>query len=153
MAPAALFIYFQGPLQATLQALNHPGKALVNTIIGTIVKLTLIFVLASNPNFGILGAIMAIIANIMLVTVLHWNSVTRLLRFSFPSSEFFKVGLIAVSTGYLCYWIMGSTIVDNPLLRFLITLFAGSIFYLIGILVLKLVDTDDLRKLPLPWKK
>ncbi|MBC8080982.1 MAG: stage V sporulation protein B [Gorillibacterium sp.] len=153
MAPAALFIYFQGPLQATLQALNHSGKALVNTLIGTIVKLALIFVLASNPSFGILGAIMAIIVNIMLVTVLHWNSVTRLLRFSFPSSEFFKIGLIAVGTGYVCYWIMGSTIVGNPLLRFLITLFAGTVFYIIGILVLKMVDADDLRKLPMPWKK
>ncbi|MCL6459713.1 MAG: stage V sporulation protein B [Gorillibacterium sp.] len=153
MAPAALFIYFQGPLQATLQALNHSGKALVNTLVGTIVKLTLIFVLASNPSFGILGAIMAIIVNIMLVTILHWNSVTKLLRFSFPSSEFFKVGLIAVGTGYICSWFMDAPLLDNPLLRFLTAVLAGTIFYLIGITVLKLVDADDLRKLPLPWKR
>ena len=36
MAPIAIFIYFQAPLQSALQALNKPGAALINTLIGSI---------------------------------------------------------------------------------------------------------------------
>src|SRR5690606_276978 len=45
MAPVALFIYLQAPLQAALQALDKPGTALLNTFIGASIKLTLIYVL------------------------------------------------------------------------------------------------------------
>src|SRR5690606_7860719 len=70
MAPIALFIYFQAPLQAALQALERPGSALLNTLIGAVTKLSLIAILASNPALGILGVIIAINVNIALVTVL-----------------------------------------------------------------------------------
>ncbi|MFD1904663.1 lipid II flippase MurJ [Paenibacillus rhizoplanae] len=38
MAPFAVFLYVQAPLQAALQAMDRPGKALINTLIGAIVK-------------------------------------------------------------------------------------------------------------------
>ncbi len=53
LAPIALFIYFQAPLQATLQALDRPVNALVNTFAGSAVKLGLIVWLVSKPEFGI----------------------------------------------------------------------------------------------------
>src|SRR5690606_30631292 len=80
MAPIALFIYFQAPLQAALQALERPGIALLNTLIGAILKLSLIAILASNPALGILGVVIAINVNIAVVTVLHWISVSKLLQ-------------------------------------------------------------------------
>ena len=80
MAPIAIFIYFQAPLQSALQALNKPGAALINTLIGSSVKLILIYWLASKPEMGIHGAVFAINVNIVLVTLLHWNSVVRLLN-------------------------------------------------------------------------
>ena len=76
MAPVAIFIYFQAPLQSTLQALNKPGAALINTLIGSSVKLSLIYWLASKPEMGIHGAVFAINVNIVLSNVLHWNSVS-----------------------------------------------------------------------------
>jgi len=153
MAPTALFVYVQGPLQATLQALGHPGKALLNTLIGTVVKLLLIVLLASNPDFGILGAIMAIIVNIMVVTLLHWNSVAKLLKFSFPTSEILKVAAIGLAMGLLCYGVMDMQVLGSPLVRFLASLIIGAIFYLLSITLLRLVDKEDLQKLPVPWKR
>lgn len=153
MAPAALFLYVQGPLQATLQALGHPGKALLNTLIGTVVKLLLIVLLASNPDFGILGAIMAIIINIMIVTLLHWNSVAKLLRFSFPTSEILKVGAVGLMMGLLCYWLMNMPALGGPLMRFGASMAVGALFYFVAITLLGLVDKADLQKLPLPWKR
>jgi stage V sporulation protein B len=99
MAPVALFIYFQGPLQTALQVLDKPGTALANTAVGATVKLLLIAVLASRPELGITGAIIAINVNIALVTALHWNSISRLLRFSLPAADFLKAGAAAVIAG------------------------------------------------------
>ena len=52
MAPFALFLYVQS-LLAALQALDRPGRALLNTLFGAIIKMSLIVYLASNPAFGI----------------------------------------------------------------------------------------------------
>src|SRR5690606_13801063 len=77
MAPVALLLYFQGPLQATLQALDHAGKALFNSFFGACVKLSLIVLLAAKLQMGIIGVILAINLNIALVTMLHYISVAK----------------------------------------------------------------------------
>lgn len=91
MAPFALFMYIQAPLQATLQALDKPGRALVNTLIGAVIKIGLILYLASNPALGIYGAIIASIVNMLIVTLLHGQAVIRLIHFRFPTLDVIKV--------------------------------------------------------------
>jgi stage V sporulation protein B len=148
MAPVALFIYFQAPLQAALQALDKPGTALVNTTIGAVVKLVLIYVLASNPNMGILGAVMAINVNIMLVTVLHYASVSRLLRFMMKAADFYKTGFAMVLMGAVCYFAMNMEWPASPLIRFSVSLAAGTAVYLACTVWLKLIDSSDLKRIP-----
>jgi stage V sporulation protein B len=147
MAPVALFIYFQAPLQAALQALDRPGSALVNTFTGSAVKLALIYLLASKPELGIRGAIMAININIVLVTLLHWNSVVRLLKFTMQMTDFFKVGLAMVLTGICCYGVMNVEWNDNEFIRFICTCILGILIYLLLIVLLKLVDSHDLVRI------
>lgn len=144
MAPAALFIYFQAPLQAALQALERPGSALVNTLIGSSVKLTLIWLLASRPEFGILGAVMAICVNIMLVTLLHWNSIVRLLQFHMQLSDFAKVALSMGAAGVFSHLLMVTPWLDSSMWRFLISCAGGMGLYLILAILLKLFDKNDL---------
>ncbi|MEM5610339.1 polysaccharide biosynthesis C-terminal domain-containing protein [Bacillus thuringiensis] len=55
LAPCFLFHYFQSPLTSVLQALNLARAAMMNTFIGAIVKLIVIFVLASRPEFQMMG--------------------------------------------------------------------------------------------------
>ena len=93
IAPIAIFIYMQAPLQAALQALDRPGTALFNTFAGAAVKLVLIMQLATEPEFGIVGAIIAIGINIVFVTLLHWISVARLTGFRMYPFDFLKVTL------------------------------------------------------------
>lgn len=147
MAPVALFIYVQAPLQATLQALDKPGSALINTLVGSIIKLVLIFCLASKPEFGILGAILAINVNIALTTVLHWSSVSRLLDFRMNSMEFFKVGFAMLLTGGCCYAAMHIHWADAALLRFCVSSALGFIIYGVMILLLRLIDQQDLSRI------
>ncbi|WP_282941305.1 stage V sporulation protein B [Paenibacillus sp. RC67] len=147
MAPVALFIYFQAPLQATLQALEKPGSALINTLVGSIIKLTLIYVLASKPEFGILGALMAINVNIMLVTLLHWRSVVKLLNFRMEMTDFAKVGVAMAISGWASHVIMYTGWLDNELIRFIVSSIAGITLYLICSVFLKLINRNDLLRL------
>jgi stage V sporulation protein B len=148
MAPAALFIYFQGPLQATLQALDKPGTALLNTFVGAAIKLVLIYMLAANAKMGITGAVIAINVNIVLVTILHWQSVVRLLNFSIKRTDFLKVGLAMMIMGVSSYYIMSEVWSDSVFLRFTVSCLAGVLIYLILITWLKLVDKQDLIRIP-----
>jgi stage V sporulation protein B len=154
MAPIALFIYFQGPLQAALQALERPGTALINTLIGAIAKLTLIAILAAKPNLGIYGVVIAINVNIALVTALHWFSVTKLLKFSMPAIDFLKVsaaiGLAGVSCSYV--WKHTGYALASPL-RLTAAIFAALLVYLLGCIALRLIDREDLRRLVWMYKK
>ncbi len=146
MAPVAIFIYIQAPLQAALQALDKPGKALRNTFIGASIKLTLISLLASNPSFGILGAIFAINMNIAIVTILHWVSVTRILKLTMPSIDFFKVAIAIGISGVICQSLYSYTLTDYPIARLSVALLCGLISYFICCLGLKLIDREDLLR-------
>lgn len=146
MAPVALFIYLQGPLQAALQALEKPGTALANTAVGAAVKLLLIAVLASRPELGIAGAVIAINCNIALVTALHWNSVSRLLRVSLPLADFLKVGTAAVLAGAAgkgaWQWLPLSAGLQLP-----VAAAAALAAYGLACLMVGLVGREDLKRL------
>lgn len=153
MAPVALFLYFQGPLQATLQALDRPGSALMNSFVGAAVKLALICLLASRPQWGILGAVVAININIVLVTMLHWHSVVRLLRFRMQPGDYMKTGFAAVLMAACCYAVMHQSWHDEPFVRFLAACVSGGIVYLVAVVLLKLVDASDVSRIPWIGKK
>jgi stage V sporulation protein B len=153
MAPVALFIYFQNPLQATLQALDRPGTALANTFVGASVKLILISLLASRPDWGILGAVVAINVNIALVTLLHWNSVARHLNFSMRFSDFFKTAVAMAIMACICYVLMNEPWSASPFVRFVVSCAAGGFVYLAAIVALKLVDRNDMTRIPIVGKK
>lgn len=148
MAPIALFLYFQGPLQATLQALDRPGTALLNTFVGAAVKLSLICWLASKPQWGIMGAVLAINVNIALVTLLHWNSVTRHVKFSMHWGHYAKTAGAMILMAGSCHALMYTDWSDHPLTRFLIACAASVAVYGIALVCFRAVDKDDLTRLP-----
>lgn len=148
MAPVALFIYFQGPLQATLQALDRPGTALLNTFIGAAVKLSLIVWLASKPQWGILGAVIAINANIILVTLLHWNSVARHVKFRMDGVLFFKAGIGMLIMAACCHIAMYMPWTDQTFLKFITSCIAGAIVYSATVILFGMVDREDVGRIP-----
>jgi stage V sporulation protein B len=153
MAPVALFIYFQAPLQSTLQALNKPGAALINTLIGSIIKLVLIYWLASKPEMGIRGAVFAINVNIVLVTLLHWNSVVRLLKFRMQGSDFAKIAAAMALSGLCSYAVMYTPWLSIDWLRFTASCFIGILMYLLFIILFRLINQNDLIRLLKMGKK
>ncbi|MDP5272768.1 stage V sporulation protein B [Chengkuizengella axinellae] len=148
MAPAAIFIYFQAPLQATLQALNKAGTALLNTFIGASIKLTLIYVLAAKLEMGILGAIIAISINIILVTLLHLRSVMSYLNFYMEFMDFIKVGFGGIVMTIVIFIMMLQPWIHSNLAKFLLSCILSVISYLMVIVWLKLIDRYDLVRIP-----
>ncbi|WP_274362647.1 stage V sporulation protein B [Paenibacillus thermotolerans] len=153
MAPVAVFLYFQSPLQAALQALDRPGAALLNTFYGAAIKLTLIFLLAAQQRFGIYGVVAAINVNIVLVTMLHWNSIVNFIKFRFPLLDIVKTAGAACVVAFSAHYLYVTEWTPSPLLRFLTAGIGGIVLYLALTMILKLIDKDDFGRLPFPRKK
>ncbi|MEK3731380.1 MULTISPECIES: stage V sporulation protein B [Paenibacillus] len=150
MAPFALFIYVQAPLQAALQALDRPGRALINTLTGAVIKMGLIVYLASNPAFGIRGAIIAIIVNSIAVTILHGISVSRLIGFRFRFLDYIKTAAVMLIMGSgVLYAYRHLPFANMNWLQFLLATACGILMYLLLIFITRLVTLRDLERMPL----
>lgn len=148
MAPVGIFIYLQAPLQAALQALDRPGAALTNTFIAAAVKLLLIVQLASSPELGIYGALIAINVNIVLVTVLHGISVLRFIGFRMQIADFLKVGVAMVIMGAAAQWTMHNAPFALEWIALLSACFIGVILYLMLMFWMRMIDRHDMTRIP-----
>ncbi|MCF2944002.1 putative polysaccharide biosynthesis protein [Paenibacillus tarimensis] len=148
MAPVALFVYLQAPLQAALQALEKPGTALMNTFIGAAVKLVLIAQLASLPHLGIYGALIAINVNIVLVTLLHGFGVLRAVGFHMKLLDFVKVGSAMIIMGAVSRLIMNRAPLQAEWLNMLSACAAGAAVYLLLMVWMRIIDRHDMARLP-----
>lgn len=149
MAPFALFLYVQAPLQAALQAMDRPGRALINTLIGAVIKIILIITLASRPEYGIYGAIIAIMVNSILVTLLHGYSVVKLISFSLRLTDILKTlcAMIIMGAG-VSYVYTSVPIADPEWIRFLFASGIGMILYLGITFIAGLISLRDLDRIP-----
>ncbi|WP_236332906.1 stage V sporulation protein B [Paenibacillus auburnensis] len=149
MAPFALFLYVQAPLQAALQAMDRPGRALINTLIGAVVKILLILMLASQPEYGIYGAIIAIMVNSILVTLLHGASVVKLIKLSLRIADPLKTltAMIIMAAG-MSYVYTSVHFSDAGWLQFLLSATSGMALYLGICLLSGLISVRDLDRVP-----
>jgi stage V sporulation protein B len=118
MAPFALCIYIQAPMQAVLQALNQSSSALLNTFIGSILKLLLIYWLASKPELGILGAVIAMNSSIFVTTCLHGWSICRLFRIPLHIRSIGKLLICMLISGLFTYLLFEWTWTPYAFVRF-----------------------------------
>lgn len=149
MAPFAVFLYVQAPLQAALQAMDRPGRALINTLIGAVVKILLILLLASRPEYGILGAIIAIMVNSLLVTLLHGYSVVRLTAMSLRWSDPLKIIAATIIMAAAMSYVYTSVHVSaSQWVQFLAAAACGMGVYLGICLLSGLISARDLERIP-----
>ncbi|MBT2288873.1 stage V sporulation protein B [Paenibacillus albidus] len=148
MAPFALFLYVQAPLQAALQAMDRPGRALVNTLIGAVVKIILIFTLASRPEYGIYGAIIAIIINSILVTLLHGYSVVTQISLRLRLSDLIKTVAAMIITGAGVHYVYTAIpLSGTQWIQFLYAVACGMALYSSLCLLTGLFSLRDLDRL------
>lgn len=77
IAPFFLFYYIQVPLVAVLQSLNKAKEAMMSTLVGIIIKISLI-VLLSFLKIGMYPLIIATIANMIYVTIFNFIKVKKI---------------------------------------------------------------------------
>ncbi|UII55008.1 stage V sporulation protein B [Cytobacillus spongiae] len=149
MAPFFIFYYYQGPLQATLQALNLARAAMINSLIGAIFKTAVIFILASQPTFGIKGAALGIVVGTVAVTILHFATVLKTISFSFYVRDYVKTFTAMLVSGY-----GGSSLYhhlpNEMMLALKVLLITIVISFLYGILLilLRLVQKHEIKRIP-----
>ncbi|WP_210366777.1 stage V sporulation protein B [Bacillus sp. REN3] len=148
MAPFFLFYYFQGPLQAVLQALDLARAAMVNSLIGNIAKITVIFLLASQPAFGINGAALGIVTGIVLVTMLHFATMLKAISFTFYVKDYLKTFAVIVLSGSFGFLFWDRVGNDQSLaFKVLISIAAISTVYLLLSLVTGLVRKQEFLRI------
>ncbi|WP_019377833.1 stage V sporulation protein B [Virgibacillus halodenitrificans] len=149
MAPFFILLYIQAPLQAALQALDFAKPAMWNSLIGAVCKLTILFLLASNSAFGIMGVAISMSVGVVLVTLLHLITLQKMINYTLPLKDIVKmVTLIGLT------WLAGSIIkqifpwgTGNPAL-FLITLIALTGIYLFFLFSLRFITKEELNQIP-----
>lgn len=150
LAPFFLLLYFQGPLQATLQGLDKANAAMMNTLIGNVVKIIAIFLLASRPELGINGAAMAINIGICLVTLLHFFSIVKIISFSLHIWDFVKVGIamffMAYSGKYILEKLYGASV--ELLWALILSIIGAMCVYLFSLIMLKMIGKQDVERIP-----
>jgi stage V sporulation protein B len=149
MAPFFLFYYYQGPLQAVLQALNLARAAMINSLIGAVIKTVVIFLLASQPSFGITGAALGIIVGFVLVTILHFATVLKKISFSFIIRDYVKAFIVMGISGWIGYWLFENIFLNEHLtVRVLSSTTGMSVIYLILLGLFGLIKKDELNRIP-----
>ncbi len=78
LCPFFVFLYLEGPLASTLQALNYAKYTMTVTIITTIIKLLTLF-LFSLLHIGLYGLLISEIINIYLIIYLNAKKIKKIL--------------------------------------------------------------------------
>lgn len=149
MAPFFILLYLQPPLQSALQALDLAKPAMWNSLIGAACKFTVLFFLASNPNFGIMGAAIAMSVGVVLVTLLHLASLYKEIGFNIPIKDVLKMVMLLFLT-----WFAGNTLKNiytgfETNIFLFIFIILTLVFIYIGLLfVLKFITKEELKQIP-----
>jgi stage V sporulation protein B len=149
MAPFFILYYFQSPLQAALQALNLARAAMINSLIGAIAKTAVIFLLASQPAFGIFGVAMGLLVGFILVTLLHFATILKRISFTFHIRDYVKTFLIMAISGWTGSWLFHHFPLQAGLaMKVLLVTLVISIIYILMLLLLGLLHKEELNRIP-----
>jgi len=86
---------------------------MINSLIGAVVKTAVIFLLASQPSFGITRAALGIIVGFVLVTILHFATVLKKIAFSFYIRDYAKAFIAMGISGWCGYWLFGHFLINQ----------------------------------------
>ncbi|MFD1038594.1 stage V sporulation protein B [Virgibacillus byunsanensis] len=149
MAPFFILLYIQAPLQAALQALDLAKPAMWNSLIGATSKFVVLFFLASNPNFGIMGVAIAMSVGVVLVTLLHLATLQKLIKFMIPLKDLLKmILLIALTWSAGLFFKQMYLLVGPNLVQFLVVLVMLVIVYIMLLFALRFITKEELKQIP-----
>ncbi|CAM3735374.1 stage V sporulation protein B [Alicyclobacillus pomorum] len=147
MAPAGFLLYLQGPLSAILQGLNRAGIAMRNDVIGGVVRLALIYVLASDPRLSIRGVAWALTISVCLTAILHLWSLNRIVGLTIDAVDTAKI-LFSTVAMTVFFHILTPPHDHMSGLQLLFAISAGLLFYFVLLCMLRVITTRRVRRIP-----
>lgn len=149
MAPFFIFYYFQGPLQATLQALDLAKAAMINSFIGAIVKTAVIFLLATRPSLGIMGAALGIVIGMVLVTLLHFSTIVKAISYSIYVKDYVKSFITMIIAAVVGHFFYENFMFEAHLaIKTIVAIGLTSLVYCVLLVMFKLITKDEIYKIP-----
>jgi len=150
LAPFFLLMYIQAPLQSALFALDLAKYAMWNSFIATFVKFSVLFILASNPTFGMMGVAIAMSTGIVLITSLHIYILHKKVRFTIPMIDCIKMIILFSTTLYIGLHLKRSILYTaNTFVYFLFLLTILTIIYIVLLILLRFITKEEWKQIPL----
>jgi stage V sporulation protein B len=149
MAPFFLMLYIQAPLQSALFALDFAKEAMWNSLIGSFFKFVILFFLASNVAFGMMGVAISMCVTVVLITLLHLHVLYKRIKFMIRAKDIVKMILLLGSTYFVAYLLKVLFLpVMGQLGSFVLMLFILSMIYLVLVFLLKFITKEELKQIP-----
>src|SRR5690625_8044 len=149
MAPFFLFLYIQSPLQAALFGLDLAKQAMWNSLIGSIVKFIILFILASNEHFAMMGVAIAICLSVILITCLHLITLYKAIKFTIKVNDIFKMMSLLITTTIIGIILKQWLMVNHHTYTFIIVLFLLTICYVVLLFLLKFITKEEMKQIPI----
>lgn len=128
-----------------LNGINKPGTVTLIVFIGMIVNVGLnLFII---PLYGINGAALATTVSYVLIFAISSVKVSKLLNLRFPWYSWFKTLVAGVILVLVMYLLQENIVINNVLLKLVVTATIGCGSYIICLFLFKLIHKDDLSYL------
>jgi stage V sporulation protein B len=147
LAPSGFLLYLQAPLTGILQGLNRAGLSMLNSCIGGVVRLGLIYILASNPHLKIIGVAWAVTISIIVTTALHFVCVCYLIGCSVRVVDTVKIAVASLTMLCAITMMAGPAHILTPLSLVLVTL-STLLLYAVLLCAFQVITSTAVRRIP-----
>ena len=132
-----------------LQALDLAKAAMFNSLAGNILKIGVIWLLASKESFGIMGAAIGIAVGTMLVTFLHFSTVLKVVPFTLHFRSYMSALILALISGWGGYYLYQFPLSSQPLgTRLLLSVTVVILLFTFFLLMTGSIKKADLIRIP-----
>ena len=144
---------------AILTSLGKPFISMRNVVFGLIAKTVINYYLIAIPSINVKGAIIGTFTGYLLICVLNYVEIKNTLGVKLDlKRHFFKTSIASIIMGITVfitynpiYFLLNKTILPkllNNIISLLIAGLLGGFVYIIGLMLIKEITSDDIKKVP-----
>jgi len=153
LAPLGILFYLQSPLAGILQGLGKAKETMFNSLAGSVIRLGGIYLLASKPNLGITGAVIAIGISAITVTLLHIRSTQKYIPIKYPILDILKFIGMTITLFIGSIYLSKLLINLNDFIQLFTILIITLLLYLIMLFCFKMITIEDFIRFKLIRRK
>jgi len=147
LAISAAFIYYLQVSSGMLNGLGHPGLAVRNLAVGSVIKLILIYFLVQKADINMKGAIIGLATGYILAALLNFISIKKLTKFKYNYLQIFIKPLFASIIIYFIDPYLNLDYLKLPYtIKVLTIIFVSIIIYLIIMILITAIKTEDIER-------